>query len=44
MEPVGRAAAVEPWRLGLELESELGAMALVEPSLNICERNSVAFA
>ena len=31
-------------RSGLELESELGAMALVEPSLNTCEHISIAFA
>ena len=42
---MGRAAAVEPQRLGLELESELGAMELVEPSFNVfSEHKSIAFA
>ena len=47
-EPMGRAAAVGaqlmgPQLMGLELESELWAMELVEPSLNTFgEHNSIA--
>ena len=35
LERVGRAAAVGPPFVGLELESEPVALALVEPSLNL---------
>ena len=34
LEPLGGATAVGPRLVGLELEPELGAMELVEPSLN----------